>query len=99
MLPAHSSAKKEGLGTRQCVHILNIIDFEKILESNSLQATTCDLSISISIIHLNQRRGLVSCPHQFCSLLQNLEEHTYSVLLMERVWFNQELAHCKTIVD
>ena len=33
------------------------------------------------------QRGLVIALYQFRSLLQNLEEHTVAVLLMERVWF------------
>ena len=39
---------------------------------------------------LKNRKGLVNCPHHFRSLLQNLEEHTFTVFLMGRVRLDNE---------
>ena len=39
---------------------------------------------------LKNRKGLVNCPHYFRSVLQNLEEHTFTVLLMGRVRLDNE---------
>ena len=49
-------------------------------------------SIVVSRGHtlLKNRKGLVNCPHHFRSVLQNLEEHTFTVLLMGRVRLDNE---------
>ena len=58
--------------------------------SHILLASTMQSLVSRGHTLLKNRKSLVNFPHHFRSLLQNLEEHTFTVLLMGRVRLDNE---------